>query len=253
MLVDEGHQGLLDDHQLVRGVIEQGVEGVPLASHADIIVQTGQLLRDDSVGEDPLPLGDDHHINHDVLGEPDGGPEVPGEGDQEVEDGDDVLGVDRLHTPPGLVSLQPQHSVGDSQDNPEQTERFINNIGGKYCSVYFQSTARPVYSMLICVYGIRATSDFISDMEWTSLVWYHYLSILLPSLYSLQFVLLSFLRLRHLWYSQPLPGEFLQQLLQDLQPQTVRVRKHGATEIYFVINLKSFQLICRVSESYAEN
>ena len=90
-------------------------------------------------------------------------------------------------------------------------------------------------------------------MDWTSLVWYHYLSILLPSLYSLQFVLLSFLRLRHLGYRQPLPGEFLQQLLQDLQPQIVRVRKHGATEIYFVINLKSFQLICRVSESYAEN
>ena len=253
MFVDEGHQRLLHDHQLVRGVVEQGIEGIPLTSHPDIVVQPGQLLRDDSVGEDALPLGDDHHVHHHVLGQPDGRPEVPGQGHQEVEDGDDVLGVDGLDTPPGLVSLESQHSVGDSQDNPEQTQRFINNIGGKYCSVYFQSTARPVYSMWLCLYGIRATSDFISDMEWTSLVWYHYLSILLPSLYSLQFVLLSFLRLRHLGHRQPLPGEFLQQLLQDLQPQTVRVRKHGATEIYFVINLKSFQLICRVSESYAEN
>ena len=118
MFVNEGHQGLLDDHQFVRGVVEQGIEGVPLTSHTDIVVQSGQLLRDDSVGEDPLSLGDDHHVHHHVLGQPDGGPEVPGEGDQQVEDGDDVLGVDGLDTPPGLVSLEPQHSVGDSQDNP---------------------------------------------------------------------------------------------------------------------------------------
>ena len=118
MLIDEGDQRLLDDHQLVRGVVKQRVEGVPLAAHADIVVAAGQLLGDDAVGEDTLALGDDHHVHHHVLGEADGGAEVPGEGDQEVEDGDDVLGVDRLHTPPGLMSLQPQHSVGDSQDNP---------------------------------------------------------------------------------------------------------------------------------------
>ena len=269
MFVDEGHQRLLHDHQLVRGVVEQGIEGVPLTSHPDIVVQPGQLLRDDSVGEDALPLGDDHHVHHHVLGQPDGRPEVPGQGHQEVEDGDDVLGVDGLDTPPGLVSLEAQHSVGDSQDNPEQTQRFINNIGGKYCSVYFQSTARPVYSMwltlnLLChkntaqetiielsLYGIRATSDFISDMEWTSLVWYHYLSILLPSLYSLQFVLLSFLRLRHLGHRQPLPGEFLQQLLQDLQPQTVSQKTRSNRNIFchklekLPINMQSLRVLCR--------
>ena len=118
MLIDEGDQRLLDDHQLVRGVVEQRVECVPLAAHADIIVAAGQLLGDDSVGKDTLALGDNHHVHHHVLGEADGGAEVPGEGDQEVEDGHDVLGVDGLDAPPGLVPLQPQHAVSDSQDNP---------------------------------------------------------------------------------------------------------------------------------------
>ena len=118
MLIDEGDQRLLDDHQLVRGVVEQRVECVPLAAHADVVVAAGQLLGDDAVGEDALALGDDHHVHHHVLGEADGGAEVPGEGDQEVEDGHDVLGVDGLDAPPGLVPLQPQHAVGDSQDNP---------------------------------------------------------------------------------------------------------------------------------------
>ena len=125
MLVDEGDQRLLDDHQLVRGVVEQRVEGVPLAAHAHVIVAAGQLLGDDAVGEDALALGDDHHVHHHVLGEADGGAEVPGEGDQEVEDGHDVLGVDGLDTPPGLVPLQPQHAVSDSQDNPEKNDVLL--------------------------------------------------------------------------------------------------------------------------------
>ena len=67
MLVDEGDQRLLDDHQLVRGVVEQRVEGVPLAAHAHVVVAAGQLLGDDAVGEDALALGDDHHVHHHVL------------------------------------------------------------------------------------------------------------------------------------------------------------------------------------------
>ena len=171
MFVNECHQGLLDDHQFVRGVIEQSIEGVPLTSHTDVVVQSGQLLSDDSVGEDPLPLGDDHHIHHHVLGQPDGGPEVPGQGHQEVEDGDDVLGVDGLHAPPGLVSLEAEHSVGDSQDNPGQTQSFIDNIG-------------------CCC----------SNPDWSNIVpaTHYYLSTYCSSFYSLQFVLLSFLRLSHL-------------------------------------------------------
>ena len=125
MLVDEGDQRLLDDHQLVRGVVEQRVEGVPLAAHAHVVVAAGQLLGDDAVGEDALALGDDHHVHHHVLGEADGGAEVPGEGDQEVEDGHDVLGVDGLDAPPGLVPLQPQHAVSDSQDNSEKNDVLL--------------------------------------------------------------------------------------------------------------------------------
>ena len=37
--------------ELVRCVVEEGVEGVPLAAHPHVIVERGQLLRDHSVGE----------------------------------------------------------------------------------------------------------------------------------------------------------------------------------------------------------
>ena len=40
MFVDKSHKRLLDHQQLVRGVVEQGVERVTLASHSNIVVET---------------------------------------------------------------------------------------------------------------------------------------------------------------------------------------------------------------------
>ena len=117
VLVDESHERLLDDQQLVRGVVEQSVEGISLTPHTHVVVEPGELLRDDPVGEDALPLGDDHHVHHHVLREPDGGPEVPGKGHQQMEDGDDVLGMNRLDTPPRLVPLEAEDPVGHAQDD----------------------------------------------------------------------------------------------------------------------------------------
>ena len=37
--------------ELVGGVVEEGVEGVPLAAHPHVVVEGGQLLRDHSVGQ----------------------------------------------------------------------------------------------------------------------------------------------------------------------------------------------------------
>ena len=38
MLVHKRDKRLLDNHQLLRGVIEQGVESVPLTPHANIVI-----------------------------------------------------------------------------------------------------------------------------------------------------------------------------------------------------------------------
>ena len=120
MFVDEGNQRLLHHQQLVRCVVEESVECVSLTSHPDVVIEPRQFLSDDAVGENALPLGDNDHVHHHVLREPDGGPEVPRQGDQEVEDGHDVLGVDRLDTPPRLVPLEAENSVGHPQHDPRQ-------------------------------------------------------------------------------------------------------------------------------------
>ena len=57
-------------------------------------MNTCELLGDDAMCEDPLPLGHNDHVHHHVLREPDWGPEVPGQRHQQVEDADNVLGVD---------------------------------------------------------------------------------------------------------------------------------------------------------------
>ena len=81
MLVDKGDKALLDHLELVWGVVEQGVKGVALTPHTDIVVVGGELLRDDPMGKDALPLGHDDHVHNNILREADGSPEVPGEGD----------------------------------------------------------------------------------------------------------------------------------------------------------------------------
>ena len=126
LLVDEGDQRLLDNQQLLRSMVKESIKGVSLTPHPHIIIVTSQLLGNDSVGEDPLSLGHDHHVHDDILRESDGGSEVPGQGDQEVEDGDNVLGVDGLHAPPGLVSLQTKNSVSHAQHDPETRGYYIS-------------------------------------------------------------------------------------------------------------------------------
>lgn len=81
MLVDKGDKALLDHLELVGGVVKQGVKGVALTPHTDIVVVGGELLRDDPMGKDTLPLGHNDHVNNNILREADGSPEVPGEGD----------------------------------------------------------------------------------------------------------------------------------------------------------------------------
>ena len=120
--------------QLVRSVVKQGVEGVALTPHAHVVVEGGELLGDHPVGEHALPLSHNHNIHNNILGETDGGPEVASKGDEEVEDGDDVLGVHRLDTPACLVALQAQHTVGHSENNAVRN-RLLSIIISMTCNV----------------------------------------------------------------------------------------------------------------------
>ena len=94
MLVDKGHQGLLDNHQLVGSMVKESIEGISLTPHAHIIVAPGELLSDDPGGEDTLSLGHNDNIHLNILWHPDGGPEVSGQGHQQMEDGDNVFSMD---------------------------------------------------------------------------------------------------------------------------------------------------------------
>ena len=72
---------VLTDLELVWGVVEEGVEGVPLLLEAEVVVGGRELLGDDAVLQDAVPLRHDHHVDGDVLREADGGAEVADEGD----------------------------------------------------------------------------------------------------------------------------------------------------------------------------
>merc|ERR1719237_734517 len=103
VLVHKSHQALLHHLQLVRCVVEEGVEGVPLAAHSHVVVERGQLLRDHSVGEHPLSFCHNHDIHNNILWQSNRSPEMPCKSDQKVEDGDDVLRVNRLNAPTCLA------------------------------------------------------------------------------------------------------------------------------------------------------
>ena len=60
--------------------------------------------------QDPFSLGDNDDVHDHVLWQPDGRPEVPGQGHQQVEDGHNVLGVDRLHAPLVDATSGPLHT-----------------------------------------------------------------------------------------------------------------------------------------------
>ena len=49
--------------------------------------------------QNPLSFSDYDDVDHDILGKPDRRPEVSSKSHQKVQDGNDVLGVDRLNTP----------------------------------------------------------------------------------------------------------------------------------------------------------
>ena len=49
--------------------------------------------------QNPLSFSDYDDVDHDILGKPDRRPEVSSKSHQKVQDGNDVLGVDRLDTP----------------------------------------------------------------------------------------------------------------------------------------------------------
>ncbi len=78
----------------------------PHLPHAQVVVAGGDLLGDDPVPEDALPLGHDDHVHGDVLREADGGAEVAGQGHQQVQDGHHVLGVDGLDRPVAVTCVE---------------------------------------------------------------------------------------------------------------------------------------------------
>merc|ERR1719422_2549814 len=98
-------------------MVKQSVECISLTSHSNIIIASSQLLSNDAMGQDTLPLGHNNNIHHHIFRKTDGSSEVSSQSYQKMEDGHNVLSVNRLHTPSCLVSLKTQDSVGDSQHN----------------------------------------------------------------------------------------------------------------------------------------
>ena len=49
--------------------------------------------------QNPLSFGDYDHVHHDILRKPDRRPEMSSKSHQQVQDGNNVFGVDRLNTP----------------------------------------------------------------------------------------------------------------------------------------------------------
>ena len=61
--------------------------------------EVGLLKNNLPVLQNPLSFGDYDDVDHDILRKPDRRPEVSSKSHQQVQDGNDVLGVDRLDTP----------------------------------------------------------------------------------------------------------------------------------------------------------
>ena len=62
-------------------------------------MEDGLLKNSLPVLQNPLSFSDYDDVDHDILRKPDRRPEVSSKSHQQVQDGNDVLGVDRLDTP----------------------------------------------------------------------------------------------------------------------------------------------------------
>ncbi len=79
VLVGERHEGLLNHLQLFGRMIKEGVEGIPLKLHAEVVIGGGQLFSNDFVNQDPVLFLDNDNIDHDIFREANRSPEVPGQ------------------------------------------------------------------------------------------------------------------------------------------------------------------------------
>ena len=61
--------------------------------------EVGLLKNNLPVLQNPLSFSDYDNVDHDILRKPDWRPEMSSKSHQQVQDGNDILGVDRLDTP----------------------------------------------------------------------------------------------------------------------------------------------------------
>lgn len=120
VLVDESDERLLDDLQFLGCVVEEGIEGIAFTAHTNVVISTGDgflefpkkevmsQLKSTALTQVNL-LGGQlcsiflHHDDGDgdVLWKTNRCSEVADKGDQQMQDGNDVLGVNAFDGPFG--------------------------------------------------------------------------------------------------------------------------------------------------------